>query len=202
MKSPLRESLATQDNIDKLKADLKNIVSAGSTVVFAGFMPDTCLGVIKDALDSGADVVVDTSGPALSQIIELGNIHTIKPNLEELSQLIGEIFTGDIPPIVTAARSLCDRVQTVVVSLAEYGALAVTKDKAFHCKLKQPSRKVVSTVACGDYLLAGFIASAGDDLPTRLQTATKLATAKAHGLTENTQWPQIVNKIETETTPI
>ncbi len=195
-------SLATQDNIEKLKKDLNNIVTGNSTVVFAGSMPDSCLPVIKEALDSGADVVVDTSGYALTQLIEFGNISMIKPNLEELSQLIGKTFTGNIPPIVTAARSLCDRVQTVVVSLAENGAIAVTKDTAYHCKLKRSTRKVVNTVSCGDYLLAGFIANPEDDLPTRLQTAVKLATARAHGLTENTQWPQVVNEIETETTSI
>ena len=199
--------LTTQSNINKLKNDLDKIVDSGSIVVFAGSMPEEpmfpdCLSIVKDAIDKGADVVIDTSGSALTRIVELGNIHTIKPNLEELSHLLGKTFSDDLSSIVKGARSLCDKVRIVLVSLGENGALVVTKDKTFHCNAKPSDYKVVNSVSCGDYLLAGFISENNSDLYKRLETAVKLATARAWGLTENKQWSKIYKRVDVETSQL
>ena len=196
-------ALTTKDNLDVLKNDLDKIVSPGSTVVFAGSMPqepilDNCLAVIKAAIDKGAKVVIDTSGTALAHSVGLGQVHMIKPNIEELQQLIGQTVSIDLPDIVKQVRPLCDRVKIVLLSMGERGALVVTKDKAVHCIVKPSKNKVVNTVSCGDYLLAGFLSVSNDDMCGRLQRAVKLASARAWGLVEYTNCRSIIKQIEVE----
>jgi fructose-1-phosphate kinase PfkB-like protein len=52
--------------------------------------------------------------------------------------------------------------------------------------------RVLSTVGCGDFLLAGFLKSlkGKSDAGYALETAIKVATAKAWGWTEEKSWSQ------------
>ena len=61
----------------------------------------------------------------------------------------------------------------------------------------------VSTVGCGDYLLAGFIGGLVDadgDERSALERAVKAATARAWGWHDKMEWSEARKTIEVETT--
>jgi fructose-1-phosphate kinase PfkB-like protein len=64
--------------------------------------------------------------------------------------------------------------------------------------------KVLSTVGCGDYLLAGFLKAIEDeyDMPRALATATRVASARAWGWMESKTWPQMKRQIQIKSGPI
>jgi len=63
---------------------------------------------------------------------------------------------------------------------------------------------VLSTVGCGDYLLAGFLKALEDkpDVPSALKTATRVATAKAWGWTESKTWPKAKQQVQIKSGPV
>ncbi len=60
--------------------------------------------------------------------------------------------------------------------------------------------EVLSTVGCGDYLLAGFLSAMRDmsELDFALETALKTASAKAWGWTEDIKWQQVETGIKVD----
>lgn len=204
LRAPCR--LATRAALTQLGEDLKALVGGHCCVVFSGSMPDgelldDCLSIINDVCGSGASVAVDSSGLALCSVVQRGGLYVVKPNLDELSELLGHPVQNEVSAIIAAARTLCDRVEIVLVSRGADGAMVVTRGKAFACRVKTAGNKVVNTVACGDYLLAGFLAGADTiDLRVRLENAVKVATARAWGLTETMDRPSAEMKIDVETT--
>ncbi len=195
--------LATQKSLQQLKKDLDKIVTPTSTVVFAGSMPenfpDECLTLIKQCRDKGAKIVVDTSGPALEKVVKLGGLYLIKPNLEELCQLLGRPVENEVDSIIQAARSLCNFINIVLVSRGADGALAITAKEAFQSSIKE-RQNVINTVGCGDFLLAGFLSQIGDkDICRAMAAGIKVATARAWGLSEKTSWSTADAQIKVDT---
>lgn len=199
-----KSSLASEESLKKLASDLRRMLTPETIVVFAGAMPegpllDECLAIIAKARDAGAKVAVDTSGAALKKIIRLNGIWLIKPNIDELTGLLGARVADNDAAVAKAARNLCDNVGMILVSRGAKGATLVTADKALHGRAPELPSKVTNTVGCGDYLLAGLLAGLHKDAGIRsaITTAIKLATAKACGLTETLTWPQARRKIKT-----
>jgi fructose-1-phosphate kinase PfkB-like protein len=104
--------------------------------------------------------------------------------------------------VVNAARTLCESIEIVIVSLGEQGAVAVTKDRALHCKVKKSIHKTVRTVGCGDYLLAGFFGriQSGPDVSAALAAGTQASAARAWGLTDTMEWTQVTKELDVEIT--
>ena len=106
--------------------------------------------------NKGIRFVLDTSGPALKELI-----HTkpflIKPNEEELGELFDTKITTKQEALYYAKKLVEKGVQHVVVSMGGEGALLVTKDLAIAAEA--PTGKVVNTVGAGDSLVSGFLAS-------------------------------------------
>lgn len=196
--------LATRESLAQLAEDLKSMVTPASRIVFSGSMPegdllDDCLAMIRNLCRSGARAAVDSSGIALGRAVELGGLALIKPNLEELSQLLGRPVPNEPSAIQEAAGIFCDRAQIILVSRGADGAMVITKDQAFIGRCEIFQNKVVNTVGCGDYLLAGFLAGEDTaDLCDRLKTAVKAATVHALGLTELMDWPAAAGRIRVE----
>jgi fructose-1-phosphate kinase PfkB-like protein len=58
---------------------------------------------------------------------------------------------------------------------------------------------VYNTVACGDYLLAGFLSGFGtESLHIALKNAIISATAKAFGLTEKLTWKEVNSQLRVQ----
>lgn len=104
--------------------------------------------------NTSALVAVDTSGLALAAAVK-AKPDLIKPNGEELAELIGAklITLGDV---ITAALNIVHQgVGIVVVSLGALGAVMVTEDE-WHFASAAVA-KPQSTVGAGDSLLAGTL---------------------------------------------
>ena len=192
--------LASGESLKRLKEDLVSIVNAESVCVLAGSMPGGELedGVVEIAemlKHTAGEVVVDTSGEALRYLVGLGEIGVIKPNLSELCDLLGREIEDSSGAIVEAARGLLDKVETIVVSRGVKGAVVVTKEAAWE-GVNKTCGKVVSTVGCGDYLLAGFVS--GGDIESRLEKGIKAATVRAWGLAESISWEEVQGRVDVE----
>lgn len=133
---------------------------AGGWVVGCGSLPpgapdDFFARLVDRARAAGARVAVDTSGAPLAAAVQ-ARPDLIKPNLEELEELVGR----DLPTLAdvrTAAADLVDAgVGCVVVSLGGDGALLVDADGTVHASASVDAP--LSTVGAGDCLLAGVLA--------------------------------------------
>ena len=202
-----QSQLASPKTLRKLQADLGRIVHTDSFCVFAGTTPDAGLlddviRIIKCCLGRRAKIVLDTSGRPLRRIVDTGAVWLIKPNVSELCELLGQQIRDDPASLAAAGRKLLDRVEIVLISRGNKGSLVVTKDGAWQGRCVGRG-KVLSTVGCGDYLLAGFLKDFRDKSdPARratgsaLKTAIKVATAKAQGWTESKRAPQALRAIK------
>ncbi len=197
-----RSELASKKSLRKLEADLKAIVNKNSVCVFAGAMPgDEFIGdvirIIKSCRLRGATIVVDTNGDALKRILDTGAVWMIKPNVEELRELLGEQVTDSPTALVRAGRKLLDKVEVVVISRGKNGVVVVTNQGAWQGRCAGRSR-VLSTVGCGDFLLAGFLKGLKEksDSGSALKTAIKVATARAWGRTDGKSWSRALREIK------
>ena len=143
---------------------------------------------IRESLGEKAPrIAVDTSGAALRDaLVGLdGMPNLIKPNSEELAELVGKIEMADeleASPVLTAttAKELVDRgVEMVLATLGGGGAVLVTAEGAWHA-VHAPI-KVRSTVGAGDCSLAGFLIAheQGKTLPECLVQAVAHGSAAA-----------------------
>lgn len=196
-----KSRLASARTLKKLQTDLKAIVGKGSICVFAGSMPDSKLlgdviRIVEFCKSRGAKVVLDTSGHPLKEIINTGSVWLIKPNVEELCELLGEQVKDGPVSLTKASRKLLGKLEIVLISQGAKGGLIVTKDEAWQGRCTDRA-KVFSTVGCGDYLLAGFLKDLKDEtsMDNALKTAIKVATARAWGWTEQKFWLEAKNNI-------
>ncbi len=153
-------SLAAQRSMNLLYDDLADRVHSRCVCVFCGAIPDEAIEasirMIRLCRRRGARVVVDTSSPALKAIVEEGGLWLIKPNVEELSELVGGSVANTHCEILKAARQCTDKAETVLVSRGKRGAMAISSSTAYAGEIHE-KRKAFHTVGCGDYLLAGFV---------------------------------------------
>lgn len=169
-------------HIEKLKEILGHEVSCGSWVVFSGGAPPGLTtgdyrGLLEAAKRNGGQIAVDTAGPYLKAALEL-NPTFIKPNVTELSELLGADF--DSPDgIASACRSLLNGVRHVVVSCGAEGAVYVCAEGAWHCRANVDPKRVRGTVGCGDAVVAGFIAATIEGLPAARRLARAVACGSA-----------------------
>lgn len=131
--------------------------------------------VARHAKALGAKSVVDTSGPALQAALAEG-VSLIKPNLVELSDLVGSSLTSDAEQMAACRKLVNDkRTEMVALTLGADGALLVTADRAWRA---QPMAiEVVSAVGAGDSFVGGLVAALAAGKP--LEDAFGMAIAAA-----------------------
>jgi 1-phosphofructokinase family hexose kinase len=194
-------TLATRQSLAQLAADLQSLASDSCMVIFSGALPEgelltDILSIICKTAEQGAKIILDTSGTALKSVLDATGVYLIKPNLDELRQLLGKSVPDNPSDIVTAARPLCSRAEIIVVSRGEKGALLLTQDAAFHCSHKETRHQAINTVGCGDYLLAGIISRLADgNLKSALADGVRAAVARAWGLSDAADWNRLKNEI-------
>jgi len=204
----LPSALASAEALEKLDADLKTLVGAGDTCIFAGAMPadgllDPAIALVEHTRAAGARIAVDTHGRALKRLVDAGSLWLIAPNVEELAGLLGREIEDTPEGVAVAGRTLLDRVELVLVSRGAKGAVVVTASGTWEGR-NETQGQAASTVGCGDYLLAGFLAGldATTDPPAALETGLKVAAARAWGWTETKTWPEANRMIETVVAPL
>lgn len=141
------------DFIDLLEGltDIEFLVVSGSLP--PGLTPAVYQRIIEIGNARGAPVLLDTSGDGLRQGI-LARPSVIKPNRHELEELAGASLP-DLGSAVRFARTLNDRVPTVLVSLGADGMLLVAAERVL--RARPPTVEVKSTVGAGDCAVAGFV---------------------------------------------
>jgi len=199
-----KSNLVSVKALRRLRADLQKVVRQGDVCVFAGVMPADVLltdvvRIVRFCCGVGARVAVDTYGPALDKIVAEGLAWLIKPNVEELRQLLDVQVRDDAGSLARAGSRLLNKVEIVLVSRGEKGAVLVTRQGAWTGRA-HGQRKTFSTVGCGDYLLAGFLKclSDGADMATALEVAIKVATARAWGWTETKSWRVVQHSVKVD----
>jgi 1-phosphofructokinase family hexose kinase len=174
----------TPEETQLLEQKMMHELKPGDVAVFAGSL---CAGLdagyFESLLDkcvaAGARVVVDSSGEPL-RAAGHHKVWLLKPNLEELRQLVGVEVPNAAAAVRDAAAPLLQNVQNILVTRGPMGAVLLTPDGAYSARLttKDIPRR---TVGCGDHLLAGFVSemTAGRDVERALATALAVATARA-----------------------
>jgi 6-phosphofructokinase 2 len=133
-------------------ADVEYIVASGSLP--PGVPEDIYARIANMATNRSIKFILDTSGEPLKLALEEG-VFLVKPNLKELSFLIGKKpLAGD--EVWKAAQSLIShhQAQAVIVSLGEQGAWLVKKDS--RQLITPPPADKKSTVGAGDSMVAGI----------------------------------------------
>lgn len=155
MPGPLVEEVEWKKLLDTLEKinGIDFIVASGSLP--PGVPVDIYARIASVAKRKGTKCVVDTSGEALQLAAEEG-VYLLKPNLGELSSLVGseEISTGMVDDV---AATLIEngKSEVVLVSMGAAGAMLVTKQMVK--QLSAPVVKRISTVGAGDSMVAGII---------------------------------------------
>lgn len=142
-------------------------------------------GLFEQAREEGARVALDTSGVPLERLVTSGLVNLIKPNADELANLVGRNL-HTIGEAMDAGRQLNGQgIEVALVSLGADGALAVTASEALWGAAVAP--RLVNTTGAGDATLAGFLSrsireeSRGGDGPAELDLEAALGTAVSYG---------------------
>ena len=168
------------ESLEEFEQSLLSMVTSEDIVVLTGSLPQGCPADYYSHLMSilPCKCVLDASGEALRQGVQQ-KPYLIKPNLEELGQLTGEVYeANDTAHIIDSCRRLInDGIQICAVSMGGDGALIVDANEAYFSKaiVKNPD----STVGAGDSMLAGMLSvlSQGGDIGEALSFGTAAAAA-------------------------
>ncbi len=165
--------------VDALLDATLDAADGATWVVGCGSLPpgapsDLYAALVTRVRERGLCAAVDSSGAPMTSAAA-ARPHLIKPNHEELAELVGHPLPtlGDVH---AAARDLvADGIEVVAVSLGGDGALLVTADELVHARATITAP--LSTVGAGDCMLAGLL----HGLSTGLPAADALAAAVTWG---------------------
>jgi len=174
-------------SVDEVDA-LCEAARTGDRVLWAGslpsgFAPSRLARAVAEARAAGRWVAVDASGPVLAAVLDNGRDglpHLVKPNADELAEVLG-VALHTVGDVEAAARTLLGRgVRTVLVSLGGAGALLVDAGLPEALHGAAPVRRVVNTVGAGDAFLAGYLAEPGGGAEALASALRFGATAVEH----------------------
>ena len=181
--------------IEKIERVILEALEDDTVAVFAGKLPE---GIRESGLNEmllglgarGVRLVLDSRSLSIGDIAQI-KPYLIKPNLEELGELVGRELKS-FEEVKSAAKSLCELgVENVLVSMgAEGAALFGSLGEHF---ASAPKIKVRSTVGAGDSLLAGFLYAHGRGFSPSECLRWAVASGSAACLTEGTAPPDLEN---------
>lgn len=148
------EGQAYLAHFEALLPDVAVVAISGSLP--AGLPVDYYVKLVERAKKAGKPVVLDCSGVSLEKALAAPIKPTvIKPNNEELSQLLGYEVTKDLDQLKEVLQSnLFKGIDWVIVSLGADGAFAKHGDVFY--KVDIPKIEVVNPVGSGDSTVAGI----------------------------------------------
>ena len=168
--------------------------SAGSApvVVLSGSVPPGVeAGAFARLIDAmaakpGVDVVIDTSGPALTEALA-GRARLIKPSARELAALVGRDLETEAEAVV-AAEEVADRSEVGAVLASIGGGGAVLVDRARPTvRLLAPTVHVRSTVGAGDSMVGGVAVGLARGLDLVDAAALGVAAGTAAVMTDGSE---------------
>ena len=194
--------LASPQALSELQNVMEEIVLANHCCLVAGTLgSEEHLGnivrVIELCLSKGARVALDTSGEPLRALVNNGDLWLIKPNVMELGELLQEDVADRTDALIEAGRTLLDRVDNILISRGANGAIYLTNDQAICAHWKPRDKKIINTVASGDFLLAGFLngTNVNADPHQMMTTAIQAATCRCLGWDHQRSWSDCRSEI-------
>lgn len=173
----------TEENCERFLVRFRRLLDGAALVILSGSLPpgvpaDFYGRLTEAARGQGVPTIVDAAGAALQQALA-SRPYMVKPNEEELAQWAGRPLTTEADVLDAARSLLAAGPETVLVSLGERGAVAVTPDGAWHGV--PPRITPVNTVGSGDSMVAGWAAGIcqGLSLTETLRLAVACGTANA-----------------------
>lgn len=171
-----------QQDLEALTDTIHALSDRYDWFVFSGSVPESVpidwyQELTKRLSNRGRRVMIDTSGDALKAVL-FSSPYAIKPNLEELQDLVGEKL-DHIEDVIQKGLVLIEKgIPNVIVSMGARGALFLENGRGILAE--PPASRVRSTVGAGDALVAGFILGKlqGLDLAACARLATGVAVAK------------------------
>ncbi|MDA0839398.1 MAG: 1-phosphofructokinase family hexose kinase [Planctomycetota bacterium] len=197
-------AVLSEKEISAFMIGLEHHLEQASILVIAGrprqtmpemFVNDLC----SEAIKSGCRIVADLSGQALKEVVET-NPWLIKPNPEELGELVNLCIESDEGAIAAGRNLVSDGVTNVLISLGAAGALLINKSGVW--KASPPEVAAINTVGCGDSLLAGFLKAieSGHDWPTALRHGVAAGTVNVRhdcpGRVPQEEFAEILSRVE------
>lgn len=152
-----------REDVHRVTSKLAMLSRPGTVVAFSGSCPpgltaSDFLEMVRRCRRQGARVCVDTSGEPL-EAMRGQELWMAKVNQQELGVLSGK-DSSSLERVIEAARSLCvsggGPVECVCATMGEHGAVLVCREGAWRAWAPIHPGLVVSTVGCGDALLAGM----------------------------------------------
>ena len=187
---------------DEVKALFERLseLKKGDALVLAGSIPkslpdDIYEKILDNLKDRGIDFAVDATGDLLTNVLKYKPF-LIKPNHHELGDIFG-VEIKSIDDIVKYAGLLQEQgARNVLVSRGKEGAALVDENGELYTMGNVPG-KIVSSVGCGDSMVAGFLAGyaqTGDyAYALKLGSACGNATAFSSGLAEKEEIDKMIN---------
>jgi len=162
-------------------------------------MTDAFFGEIaRRAREANIRLVLDTTGAGLKAGLAEG-LYLAKPNQGEFAELMG-VETGDMAAMAEAARRLVGegRVEAVALTLAESGALLVTRELCL--KARAPQVVAVSTVGAGDSFLGAMVwaLAAGRDWTAAFRLGVAAGSAALLSTGTDLAHPEAIHRLEAE----
>lgn len=182
--------------IDELEAALSEEIKPSTLVVVAGLMPEGVtdeifVEICEFIKECGGVIALDTKDATLENLAKI-RPWVIKPNFEELCQLVG-YRPGTREELKNAVRSVAEcGVHHVLASLGAEGMI-YTDGKVFYKADVPELSEIKSTIGAGDAALAGFIIAHDYkyDLKRSVQFAAAFGTASC--LVEGTNPPRRIS---------
>ena len=154
--------------VDRMAALPPLVVCSGSLP--PGLPDDFYARIARIAKARGSKLILDTSGKPLAAALQEG-VFLVKPNLRELREFANAPLEDEQSWIAEGRRLIAaGGTEIVALTLAERGALLITRDGALHARA--PDIETVSAVGAGDSFVGGIVS----------------ALARGYGITEAFRW--------------
>jgi 6-phosphofructokinase 2 len=168
--------------VETLCSEASVLVASGS--LRPGVPEDFYAQLAALAHDRGIHFILDTSGAALRGALGPG-LGLIKPNLRELSDLVGAPLPGKAEQLRACEQLIADgSAAMVALTLGEEGALLVTGQGAWEARA--PQVDVLSPVGAGDSFTAGMAYGLHSGWPTDQAFRLGIAAGTAAVMTAGT----------------
>jgi tagatose 6-phosphate kinase len=162
------------------------LVRESSVVVLSGSMPqgvevEFYAKLVKRAKRQGTFVILDTSGKALLAAVDAVP-NMLKPNAQELEQLVGASIQSDEQLYNQARRFMQSGVDYMMMTRGADGVIAGIDGELYHAEGLRVN--VVNTVGCGDSFVAGVAVGIHRGLPAQEMLALAVATSASNAMNQ------------------
>lgn len=192
-----------EKGLKKLFSFLKKNLNEDDILVLSGSTGQESDDIYAKLIDEcanpkGVKVILDSVGPAFVNALKY-HPFMIKPNDEELGDLLGKEMTSEEDIIEGGLELLKDGPQTVLVTMGSKGAIYFAEDGHIY-RCHNAVGEQISAVGAGDSSISGFIKGLveGVSIQRRLKysMAAGGATAFSVGFGSYTLWKKLVPQIK------